>query len=568
MTRHDFAGGWYIDALPTGERCVLYPSSRIETHLGVVPLPPSQPFGVLFLAIAPDGRRFAGQAHDGLDPAAFEWTGTAWQGYPPPCCGVNPVIYDAAGVLHRSDCSIGSQGWRGLDDDGQLVTGDHSLSVTVAPGVLIHEYSTVDGLIIGQGHEGGLVVWDGTLRLLHPGACYNVRVHRLRDRVTVAFYSVAADGLSAHVYDLSIAELHALPEVGFTFTAFDHPVLIAPFAAKGSGAPDITAIGFYSEAVDPAEVLTMAAAAGTRLILVHDAATAWTVPAGLRPWDLPMLEIYRLADETLEASALRWHVQVVGLLAAWPGDVGLVPQFYGQGGVGPNELWSVAEALAGLTYLSALVNLSPRIKVVAPFSYDRLNGITAHPELRAAFDALLKATPGPPALLPIGRTPPPLPPQVLPPQVHPPQVHPPEFPLENPMTLPARCYILLHNGNIGTIAPGSTALDLAHVPQEYGAWQEVEVAKSKDWSPADPRVLVRFVAADRLVRVDKVLAAEQKYEQSVETWDPHAPDADTIWQQGIAAGPFVHYTSDSPDGQRHGSVYTVTCVDASGQLFQ
>lgn len=60
------------------------------------------------------------------------------------------------------------------------------------------------------------------------------------------------------------------------------------------------------------------------------------------------------------------------------------------------------EVLDGLAYLSPLVNLSPRLKIVAPFAYQRANGITAHPELREAFEQLKQATPSRPSFLAVG----------------------------------------------------------------------------------------------------------------------------------------------------------------------
>lgn len=135
------------------------------------------------------------------------------------------------------------------------------------------------------------------------------------------------------------------------------------------------------------------------------------------------------------------------------------------------------------------------------------------------------------------------------------------------MKLPALAYALLHNSNIATLAPGQTAVELAHTPQEYGGYQQVEVRKSKEWTPENPRVLVRFTDANRLFRVNKVLAQQRKYDACVETYDPAAPDADSSWQQGLAAGPFVHFTGDSEDGSRHGVVYTLTIVDQAGMLF-
>jgi hypothetical protein len=217
VTRREFPGGWYIDALPTGEYCVLVKGAGIiDTHLGPLALPSREPSAVLFLTISnAGGFKFAGQAQSSTDPAAYEYLqGTGWRAFPPPACGTNPLIYDNAGVLHRSDCSIGSQGFRYVDESGNLVTGDQSIFRDVLPGVRLHEFTVIDNLLVGQGQEGGVLVWDGgALRILHPGNCFNIRVRRVGNSVSIAFYTVAADGLSAHIYTGQLDELRALPLV-------------------------------------------------------------------------------------------------------------------------------------------------------------------------------------------------------------------------------------------------------------------------------------------------------------------------------------------------------------------
>jgi hypothetical protein len=65
--------------------------------------------------------------------------------------------------------------------------------------------------------------------------------------------------------------------------------------------------------------------------------------------------------------------------------------FYCQGGAPPNELWTVGDVLEALERIDEIANLSTWIKIVAPFAYDRANGIVAHPELRQAFDNLVAA---------------------------------------------------------------------------------------------------------------------------------------------------------------------------------
>ena len=118
--------------------------------------------------------------------------------------------------------------------------------------------------------------------------------------------------------------------------AFTHPVLVAPFKAEGSGAPDLFSLGLYTEDADPHDDLLDAAGRGERLFLGHDAPSDWTLPVGLRPWDIPLLECYRVPQETLPASVARWTRQLQQLVAQWPGVVGVIPMWYTQ------DRWTIA----------------------------------------------------------------------------------------------------------------------------------------------------------------------------------------------------------------------------------
>jgi hypothetical protein len=191
-------------------------------------------------------------------------------------------------------------------------------------------------------------------------------------------------------------DLGTPPPVDQPRFVFTHPAMTRPFFASGSGMPDVFTLGTYTEATTLPDPLPEG-----RLVVTHDSPADWTIPTGLRPFDLLLLEYYRLKSESLAATVNRWQRQTESLLAQWPGDCGVIPQFYGQGGAPPNELWTVPEILDGLQHLSALVNRSPRIKVIAPFAYQRANGIVAHPELQEAFANLCAACDrvGEPALI-------------------------------------------------------------------------------------------------------------------------------------------------------------------------
>lgn len=220
-------GAAYCDALPSGEYCALVIGSHIETHLGRIPLPPRESYGPLYLRCSNvGGFKFAGQAHDTGNPAAWEYRDGEWRAYGPPCCGVSPVIYDALGILHISDCSIGSQGWRYVDRDGtpegRLVTGDASYG----PVFGLSEYSRYAGFTIGQGHDsGGVLVWDGLfLHVLSPENGRFVRVQGSSDQVAIAFW--APNG--AVIVHATLAELRALPLAGRSTPAPTPPPVPLP----------------------------------------------------------------------------------------------------------------------------------------------------------------------------------------------------------------------------------------------------------------------------------------------------------------------------------------------------
>jgi hypothetical protein len=257
------------------------------------------------------------------------------------------------------------------------------------------------------------------------------------------------------------------PDVTIPTFTFTHPVIVAPFkdpygettapwevivnqtgqtkvrpfviAEDSMMGPVLGAIeGVYSEASgDPTVALATAEEYHTRLVLAHDSTTDWMLPAGLRPYDVPTLELYLSESEPLDTSVGRWWRQVSALLDQWPGPIGVIPMFYCMGGAPPDELFTVAQVCEGLAHVSDIVNLNARVTLILPFSYLRANGITGHPELRQAFDNLLAEQQrcGLGALAPVEETP--EPPDPEPPNPEPPEPEPgpepePEPPPEGP----------------------------------------------------------------------------------------------------------------------------------------
>lgn len=218
MIRTVVKNAWYGDHLATGEWCAVTPRVGCFTHLGSVPLPPGEGFGPLFLrctnlppSIHPFS--FAGQAHDTVTPGAWEWRwGFGWRPLPEWCIGVSPVIYDRLGLLHVSNGSVGSQGYRYVEEDGtpqgRIVSGDDSYG----PFHGLFEYTDVGGLWIGQAayDGGGAQVWDGTtLRQLELGDRRFIRANRAGDVVALAMSS--PEGVV--LLRTTLSELRALPPV-------------------------------------------------------------------------------------------------------------------------------------------------------------------------------------------------------------------------------------------------------------------------------------------------------------------------------------------------------------------
>jgi hypothetical protein len=196
-----YPGGSYVDAHPSGVFAVLYPGSHLQSHLGRIDLPPGdEPLYHRITTVG--GFRIAGQAHASL--RTLEWIAGSWIDRPQ-ACGVSPVIYDRSGVLHISDCSVGSQGYRYVDPDNRIHSGDETYGSPFG----LSEWSAYGGLFIGQGHDGGgVLVYDGSvLRVLESGDGRFVRVQGEGEAVAVSF--VRPDG--AVIVQTTLAELRALP---------------------------------------------------------------------------------------------------------------------------------------------------------------------------------------------------------------------------------------------------------------------------------------------------------------------------------------------------------------------
>jgi len=261
-----------------------------------------------------------------------------------------------------------------------------------AAGALVVEY---DGTGLGymffteNGFDHDLIALDGAVILAAsrtagegPGDLVKISISPAGLRYLVPANGEAPPWFPAAAY--GPIEL-PIPPLRFPTFAFSHPVSVYPFRAEGSGRPDVFTIGTYSENPTPPSPLPKG-----RLLLAHDSPADWTIPAGaLRSYDAVGWELYRVEGETLEQSGARWIRQARANLAQWPRDCFVIPMFYNQFNPATGAwLWTDQEVLDGLEYLDQVVNLDPRIKFVAPFSFDRANGIKPNPNLSRAFNDL------------------------------------------------------------------------------------------------------------------------------------------------------------------------------------
>lgn len=341
---------------------------------------------------------------------------------------------------------------------------------------------------VGKAQNGGIAVLmqDGTAGVLLPGQ--DTGDPRVADGGAGAYAAVCWGPLGVRFVTFTEADVVPAP---FAFAPFDHPVLIAPFAAAGSGAIDLFDVGLYTEVTDPSAVIATAAATGMRLLLGQDGPHPPPLPAGLRPWDIPFRELYRLKSETLAQSVARWIADTESMLEQWPGDCGVIPMFYKQAAPDGSPLWTDAEVLEGLAYLSQIVNLSPRITVVAPFELNRADeGITSSPVLMAAFRSLQKATPGTPTFIPIGSTPVPSPvPQPKPKPTPAPAPVSDFLTLEGvTMSLPQNVAIVGPGGKFASVEPHTKVLTFDK--PTAGGWETFELSKPDD------RYMLRSLATD------------------------------------------------------------------------
>lgn len=230
MRRQVIDGGWYVDALPTGEWAASrHADAVLETHLG--PMTPPERLLFVRVAVVHGVFKVAGQGH--TSNKAVEWSRTrGWQTLPYVACGVSPVIYDAAGSLRVSDCGpgIGSQGFRYAGPAG-VVNGDQTY--TPAHGVDLFEWTDLGhGYRVGQGpDDNGAWFYDGTSYYeVITGKARFIRARLDGDLVSIACW------LEPHRAEILWA---TVDEIRANFTAKASPRLPKPEPVPDSEIPNV-----------------------------------------------------------------------------------------------------------------------------------------------------------------------------------------------------------------------------------------------------------------------------------------------------------------------------------------
>lgn len=200
-------GGWYGEALPSGEYAVAIAGGKcVETHAGRVS---TEPRDLLFVRCTNKGGfRFAGQEADQPDRKGdgnYEYPGGDRKG---DSFGVNPVIYDLEGNLYQAVGPTSHQGYRYVGPNNIPLTGDQTFH---DPATDLFEYTRVGDLIIGQGHESGAIIEAeaGRRYLLEPGHCTFIRASQEGSRIAVTIVKLTED--KTVIYWLDRTDVFGLP---------------------------------------------------------------------------------------------------------------------------------------------------------------------------------------------------------------------------------------------------------------------------------------------------------------------------------------------------------------------
>jgi hypothetical protein len=399
-------GGWYCDAIPGGAQVALV-GSALRTDRGLIQPPPGNQ-KLLFVRMARDGIRFAGQGHqDGL---AWLWSGSGWSSHGV-AVGVNPVIFDKDDNLVPSGPKGQSQGWRYLADDGSLVTGD-STYANAATG--LYEYTTHADVTIGQGgdEEGCQALVAGRLVLLEPGVCRFIRFRRDGDHCAVAFYKTP--GPQSVILRFTRAELDALPTYvrPASIPAIGRPTWMGFFNFSPAHTPGNCVLNVSDKIVRDARgaavAIYVAADGDENNIDALDAAIAAAKPLGLPiiPYWTRQAQMVRLpkdADQLI--MGVEFYPQRIGTLAGAEAFARasiakckraiVIAQSY----LSNTRNWPDLAPLVPM-YARVAHDCQNVVGVLAFSGYGRATGLSDHPEVLPLWQQLADGIPGAPVSSP------------------------------------------------------------------------------------------------------------------------------------------------------------------------
>lgn len=181
----------------------------VNTHIifnGITIQFPTPGNNIIFLALSPDGTKFAGIGHN--DGLCWEWVNSSWYNRGP-VVGPNGVIYNATNelvIVSSTGTPTGSQGWRYIDDSGDLVMSYLTYADKVNN---IYQY-IIHGLItIGQGGNGGIVaIINNRKVMITPGNIQNIHFYKSGNDL---YISGIQDALYTFFYCLTVDFLNSLP---------------------------------------------------------------------------------------------------------------------------------------------------------------------------------------------------------------------------------------------------------------------------------------------------------------------------------------------------------------------
>lgn len=212
MQKLTIAGGWYAEAWPAGQYACLVPRQKIVTHLGDIPLPngTDNPLFLRGFIQFQGDFKLAGQSHEGRGTWEYKRARAAWEIVTADSYGVNPVIYDHNGLLHLGALQYGSQGFRFVDAQNRIWTGDETYA---DPSRRIWEWTQHGDLTVGFSDVYVVGLYNNKRYILSSGGAYganSVRFNRTGDNCAVTYHDTTT--LSTTLMFFSIAELSLFPQ--------------------------------------------------------------------------------------------------------------------------------------------------------------------------------------------------------------------------------------------------------------------------------------------------------------------------------------------------------------------